>query len=417
MSSHSLSSADSAVRASNATHAGGADSASSTLWAAFSTDEMRAEADEFRGYVARWVDERLIPQAQADDERGEFSHELFRELGELGYYGVMYPESIGGSGLKYPYTCFTVLCDELARGSLGFAAGVCMHGSTATHTIFQWGSEALHEKYLKPALRGEKVGAFAITEPNSGSDVASLRTKATRVDGGYVLNGTKIFTSNGTVADFITVVATVDPSKGLKGLDLFLVDTATPGFSVGRRLEKFCAHSSDTAELVFENVFVPDECHLNDGAAGGFLNAYKALTVDRIFTAALALGNGRAAYGAALKYAGERSQFGQPIGKFQAVQFKLVDMLAKLEQARLYTYHAAALADRGLPITTEAALSKVMAGESCHEVCQMAMSIFGGYGLMSEFPVQRFLRDSFFPLVGGGTSDIMRMIVARQLGF
>jgi alkylation response protein AidB-like acyl-CoA dehydrogenase len=374
------------------------------------------EAEEFRTYVARWVDERLVPQAEAIDHAGEFPRELFRELGELGYFGAMYPESAGGSGLQHPYTCFTVLCEELARGSMGFAAGVCMQGSTATHTIFQWGSPGLHAKYLGPALRGEKIGAFAITEPNAGSDAASLRTKAVRTDGGWILNGTKIFTTNGTVADFITVVATTEPGKGAKALDLFVVDTTTPGFSVGRKLDKFSIHCSDTAELVFENVFVPDDHRLNSGSGSGFLNAYKSLTVDRIFTAALALGTGRAAYDAALLYAKERSQFGQPIGKFQAVQFKLVDMLAKLEQARLYTYHAAALADADRPITTEAALAKIVAGDGCNEVCQMAMSIFGGYGLMNEYPVQRFLRDSYFPMVGGGTSDIMRLVVARQLG-
>jgi len=374
------------------------------------------EAEEFRTYVARWVDERLICQAEAIDHAGEFPRELFRELGELGYFGAMYPESAGSSGLQYPYTCFTVLCEELARGSMGFAAGVCMQGSTATHTIFQWGSPELHAKYLGPALRGEKIGAFAITEPNAGSDAASLRTKAVKTDGGWVLNGTKIFTTNGTVADFITVVATTEPGKGAKALDLFVVDTTTPGFSVGRKLDKFSIHCSDTAELVFENVFVPDDHRLDSGSGSGFLNAYKSLTVDRIFTAALALGTGRAAYDAALLYAKERSQFGQPIGKFQAVQFKLVDMLAKLEQARLYTYHAAALADADRPITTEAALAKIVAGDGCNEVCQMAMSIFGGYGLMNEYPVQRFLRDSYFPMVGGGTSDIMRLVVARQLG-
>jgi len=383
----------------------------------FSRDELEAEAREFRQYIARWVDERLVPQAQALDESNAFSHELFRELGELGYYGVMYPESVGGSGLKYPYTCFTILCEELARGSMGFAAGVCMQGSTATHTVYQWGHESLHEKYLLPALRGEKVAAFAITEPNAGSDAASLKTRATRVDGGYMLNGTKIFTSNGTVADFITVVATTDPSRGTKGLELFLVDTQSPGFSVGRKLDKVSVRSSDTAELVFENVFVPDECHLNKGAGSGFLNAYKSLTVDRIFTAALALGGGQAAYDAALRYAREREQFGQPIGKFQAVQFRLVDMLAKLEQARLYTYHAAALADQNVSITTEAAVAKIVAAEGCHEVCEMAMSVYGGYGLMNEFPAQRYLRDSFFPMIGGGTGDIMRLVVARQLGF
>jgi alkylation response protein AidB-like acyl-CoA dehydrogenase len=380
-------------------------------------DDLYSESEEFRSHVARWVDERLAPQAEALDRAGTFPMDLFRELGSLGYYGAMYPESAGGSGLKYPYTCFTVLCEELARGSMGFAAGVCMQGSTATHTIFQWGSPSLHQKYLQPALLGEKIGAFAITEPNSGSDAASLRTRAAKVDGGWLLNGTKIFTTNGTVADFITVVATTDPAKGAKALDLFVVDTKTPGFSVGRRLDKFSIHCSDTAELVFENVLVPDDHRLDSGKGSGFLNAYKSLTVDRIFTAALALGTGKAAYDAALTYARERSQFGQPIGKFQAVQFKLVDMLAKLEQARLYTYHAAALADADRPITTEAALAKIVAGDGCNEVCQMALSIFGGYGLMNEYPVQRFLRDSYFPMVGGGTSDIMRLVVARQLGF
>ena len=379
-------------------------------------NHLHPDVVEFRTHLARWVDERLIPQAERLDEQHEFSFELFRELGELGYFGVMYPEAAGGIGLAFPYTCYTILCEELARGSMGFAAAVCMQGSTATHTIHEWGNEMLKERYLRPALRGEKIGAFAITEPNAGSDAASLRTRAVKVDGGYLINGSKIFTSNGTVADFITLVATVDPSRGAKGLELFVVDTRSTGFNIGRKLDKFSVRCSDTAELSFVDMFVPDDHCLGDGAGGGFRKAYQSLTVDRIFTAALALGTGRAAYDAALRYAGERSQFGQPIGKFQAVQFKLVDMLAKLEQARLYTYHASALADQGAPITTEAALAKIIAGDGCNEVCQKALSIFGGYGLMNEYPVQRFLRDSYFPMVGGGTSDIMRGIVARQIG-
>jgi alkylation response protein AidB-like acyl-CoA dehydrogenase len=375
------------------------------------------DAQEFRSHIARWVDERLAPQAEALDRKGEFPHELFRELAALGYLGALYPESIGGSGLANPYTSFAVLCEELSRGSMGFAAGVCMQGSTATYTLYKWGSKALHERFLLPALRGEKIAAFAITEPNAGSDAASLRTRASKVEGGYLLNGTKIFTTHGTVADFITVVATSDPARGLQGLDLYVVDTKTKGFSVGRKLEKFAIHCSDTAELAFDDVFVPAECRLGGGEGGGFLNAYKSLTVDRVFTAALAVGNAQAAYDAALRYAKERVQFGQPIGKFQAVQFKLVDMLAILEQARLYTYYVAGRADRGEPIVTEAALAKLAAADGCNEVCQKALGIFGGYGLMNEYPVQRFLRDSYFPIVGGGTSDIMRLIVARQLGF
>jgi alkylation response protein AidB-like acyl-CoA dehydrogenase len=379
-------------------------------------NHLHDDVTQFRHHLARWVDERLIPQAEHLDEHSEFSFGLFRELGDLGYFGIMYPEESGGTGMPFPYTCFTILCEELARGSMGFAAAVCMQGSTATHTIHEWGSDTLKEQYFLPAMRGEKIGAFAITEPNAGSDAGSLKTRAVKVEGGYRINGSKIFTSNGTVADFITVVATTDPSRGSKGLELFIVDTASEGFSIGRKLDKFSVRCSDTAELAFTDVFVPDAHCMGDGRGGGFLKAYKSLTIDRIFTAALALGNARAAYDAALKYAGERSQFGQPIGKFQAVQFKLVDMLARLEQARLYTYHASALADSGAPITTEAALAKIVAGDGCNEVCQKALSIFGGYGLMNEYPVQRFLRDSYFPMVGGGTSDIMRMIVARQIG-
>jgi alkylation response protein AidB-like acyl-CoA dehydrogenase len=370
---------------------------------------------EFQRHIARWVDERLVPQADALDRSGAFPRELFRELGSLGYYGVMYPEAYGGSGLAKPYLSFTILCEELARGSMGFAAIVGMHASAATHTIHAWGTEALRQRYLVPAIRGDMVGAFAITEPNAGSDAASIKTRAVKTAGGWRLNGTKIFTSNGPFADFITVAATTDPEKKARGITLFLVDTRTPGFSVSRQLEKFTTHCHPTSEIVLHDVLVPDECRLA-GEDGGGLNAYKALTIDRIFTAALAIGTGRAAYEAALKYAKERVQFGQPIGRFQAVQFKLVDMLAQLEQARLYTYYAASLADQGQPITLEAALSKIIAADGCNELCQKALNIFGGYGLMNEFPVQRYLRDSYFPMIGGGTSDIMRLVVARQLG-
>ena len=374
-------------------------------------DDLR----QFRDAIARWVDERLAPRASAIDQADVFPQKLFRELGALGFFGVLYPETYGGSGISRRYLAYTILCEELSRGHMGFASIVCMHASTATHTIATWGSEALRQRYLVPAIRGELIGAFSITEPNAGSDAAAIRTRATRCDGGWRLNGTKMFASNAMIANFVSVAATIDPQLGSKGIKLFLVDVETKGFSVSRKLEKFNIHGADTAELVLSDVFVPDECLL-EGDQGGFQNAYRALTVDRIFTAALAIGNGRAAYDAALAYAKERVQFGQPIGKFQAVQFKLVDMLAKLEQARLTTYRAAMLADQGASITTEAALAKLVASENCNKVCQDAFSIFGGYALMREFPAQRFLRDSFFPMVGGGTCDIMRLIVSRQIG-
>ncbi len=369
---------------------------------------------EFRSHIARWVDERLIPVAEELDRANQFPRALFRELGELGYYGVHYPEEYGGSGVESPNVYYTILIEELSRGSMGLSTIVCMHASTATQTIYKWGSEELKQKYLVPAIRGEKLGAFAITEPNSGSDAASIRTRAVRTDEGYLLNGTKMFISNATVADFITVVAKTGPDKGLKGMSLFLVDTSTPGFSVARKLDKFTTHGADTAEIVLEDVKVPLEYRLGDENSG-FLNAYLSLTTDRIFTAAQALGIGRAAYEAALKYSREREQFGQPICKFQAVQFKLVDMLATLEQAQLYVYTTAAMADRGCSITREAAMAKIVAADGANLICQKALNIFGGYGLMNEYPVQRHLRDSYFPMIGGGTSDIMRIIAARQL--
>jgi alkylation response protein AidB-like acyl-CoA dehydrogenase len=374
-----------------------------------------ADQDEFRSHIARWVDHRLVPSAEQIDVNGEFPSELFKELGELGYFGIHYPEAYGGSELDQPNVYYTILIEELSRGSMGLSSVVCMHAATATHTVFKWGSEALKREYLVPAIEGKKLAAFALTEPNSGSDAASIKTRAERIKDGYLLNGTKTFISNGGCADFVTVAAKTDTSKGLKGISLFLVDTKTPGFAVGRNLSKFTTHGAPTAELVLTDVKVPVDRRLGDENTG-FINAYLTLTTDRIFTAAQALGVGRAAYEAALKYAQEREQFGKPICKFQAVQFKLVDMLAILEQAQLYVYRVAEKADLGEDITREAAMAKIIAGDGANLVCQRALNIFGGYGLMNEFPVQRFLRDSYFPMIGGGTSDIMRIVAARQMG-
>lgn len=251
---------------------------------------LDAEQVEFRDHLRRWVDQRLKPRAEELDRTGEFARGLFEELGSLGYFGIMYPERYGGLGLKAPHTYFTILCDELAAASMGFAATVCMHGSTATHTVYKWGGERLRQKYLVPAIQGKKIGAFAITEPEAGSDAAAIRTRATKVEGGYRLNGTKMFTSNAIVADFISVAATTDPAKGARGINLFLMDTKAPGFKTGRRLEKFTTHCSDAAELVIDDVFIPDECHLSSGSEQG-MKAYESLTVDRIYGRARA-GNG-----------------------------------------------------------------------------------------------------------------------------
>lgn len=377
--------------------------------------EFTEEQKEFRRQIARFVDERVAPQAERYDQSGEFPREIIEELGELGYLGIKYPEEYGGAGLDQPHIYHTIFCEELARGSLGIAAGIAMHTSTATYGVNKWGTEALKQQYLVPALQGKMIAAFGLTEPNAGSDAAAIRTKAERDGDHYVLNGTKIFTTNGTVADFITIAARTTPGKGFKGISLFLLDTKTPGFSVGRKLEKFTIHCSDTAELALDNVRVPAECLLGEEDMG-LINIAQSLVDDRVMTAGLSIGVARAAYEGALRYAQEREQFGKSISTFQAVRFRLVDMLARLKTAELYSYYAAWRADRGDKIVQEAALAKLVASEAANYICRQALTIYGGYGLMMEYPAQRFLRDSFFPLVGGGTSDIMKVVISKEMG-
>jgi alkylation response protein AidB-like acyl-CoA dehydrogenase len=377
--------------------------------------EFTEEQTEFRRQIARFVDEKVTPQAERYDQSGEFPREILEELGELGYLGIKYPEQYGGAGLDQPHVYHTIFSEELARGSLGIAAGIAMHTSTATYGVNKWGTEALKQKYLVPALQGKMIAAFGLTEPNAGSDAAAIRTKAERDGNHYVLNGTKIFTTNGTVADFITIAARTTPGKGFKGISLFLLDTKTPGFSVGRKLEKFTIHCSDTAELVLDNVRLPAEYLLGEEDMG-LINIAQSLVDDRVMTAGLAVGVAKAAYEGALKYAQEREQFGRSISTFQAVRFRLVDMLARLKTAELYSYYAAWKADRGEKVVQEAAMAKLVASEAANYICRQALTIYGGYGLMMEYPAQRFLRDSFFPLVGGGTSDIMRVVISKEMG-
>ncbi|KMY66018.1 hypothetical protein AAU61_18800 [Desulfocarbo indianensis] len=377
--------------------------------------EFNDDQKEFRNHLSRFVDERVAPQAEALDESGDFPRQIMEELGELGYLGIKYPEEYGGAGLDEPHIYHAIFCEELARGSLGVGSALAMHTSTATFGLYKWGSEELKQRYLIPALQGKMVAAFGLTEPNAGSDAASIRTKAVRDGDDYVINGTKIFISNGTQANFVTIAARTAPGKGFDGISLLLVDTSTPGFSVGRRLEKFSNHCSDTAELALEDVRVPAANLLGEENMG-LINLAQSLNDDRMMTAALSLGLSRAAFDASLRYSQEREQFGRPICKFQAVRFRLVDMLTRLESARLYTYYAASLADQGKDITKEAAMAKLMASEAANYICRMATQVHGGYGLMMEFPVQRFLRDSFFPLVAGGTTDIMKVIISKSLG-
>ena len=374
---------------------------------------LTPEQEEFRKIVARFVDAEVVPEAQAIDERGEFPAKLFRRLGELGYLGLRYPETYGGAGADM--TTYCLFAEELARGSLSLAAAAAMQSLMGTYFIFKYGSDDLRRRYLVPALRGELVATFALTEPNAGSDVANITTRAERRGDGWVLRGGKTWVTNAPVADVLTVAAKTSGERGMKSIALFLLDRRTMrGISLGKKLEKMSVRASETGEIVLEDVEVPAE-HLLGGETGGVEKIGGILSEIRVMTAALSVGLARAAHAAALAYARERQAFGKAIVEHQAISFKLADMLTSMHAATLMTYQAAAQLDAGRAITREAAMTKLVASEMAVRVTDEAARIFASYGLAMEYPVQRYFRDARFLLPGGGTSEILRVIIGRDL--
>ncbi len=372
-----------------------------------------AEQEGFRRAVARFVDAEVAPAAEGLDERAEFPAKLFKRLGELGYLGLRYPEAYGGADADMVTYC--LFAEELARGSLSVAAAAAMQSLMGTHFIYKYGSEALRRKYLVPALRGELVATFALTEPNAGSDVANITTRAERRGDRWVLRGGKTWVTNAPVADVLTVAAKTSAERGMKNIALFLLDRATMrGIALGKKIEKMSVRASETGEILLEDVEVPAE-HLLGGEGGGVEKIGGILSEIRVMTAAISVGLARAAYGAALAYARERQAFGKPIVEHQAIAFKLADMLTELHAATLLTYQAAARLDAGLPLTREAAMAKLVASEMAVRVTDEAARIFASYGLAMEYPVQRYFRDARFLLPGGGTSEILRLVIGRDL--
>ena len=367
----------------------------------------------FRDALSAFVDREIAPVADALDEKESFPRELFQRLAELGYLGVRFPAEYGGSGGDN--MMYTLLCEELARGWLSLAACVAAQTSLGTMPILRNGSEDQKRQYLPAAVRRERIAALAVSEPGAGSDVASLQTSAVRDGDHYVLNGSKTFTTNSPVADFLVVAAKTDPNAGMKGISLFVVEDGTPGFIKGRKLKKLGTWASETGELFFEDCRVPADALLGEEGRG-FTNLMQTLIEGRVMTASLAVGVARAALDAALAYAKERVQFGQPIGKFQGMQFRLANMAAELEAARHLVYHAAHLSDRDHRFNKEASMAKLFATEAANRIASEASIVSGGYGYMMEYPVQRYFRDVRFLLYGEGTSDIQRIIVARELG-
>ncbi|MBI4589411.1 MAG: acyl-CoA dehydrogenase family protein [Candidatus Rokubacteria bacterium] len=374
---------------------------------------LSEEQELFRRSVAKFVDAEIIPVADEIDTRAEFPLPLFRRIGELGYFGLRYPEQYGGSAADMVTYC--LWAEELARGSMSLAAAACMQSLMGTHFVFKYGNEEQRQNYLAPAVRGEKIGTFALTEPNAGSDLGNITTSADKHGDHYVLKGTKTWVTSAPVADFLTVAAKTSPERGMKNIALFLVDRHTmPGVTLGKKIEKMGVRASDTGEINLENVRVP-AANLLGGEAGGIEKVGGILSEIRVMTAALSLGLARAAYALALTYSRERVAFGKPIGEHQAIAFKLADMLTALHGARLMTYHAAWCLDQGLGVTREAAMAKLFASEMANRVADEASRIFASYGFAMEYPIQRHFRDARFLLLGGGTSEILRVIISRDL--
>jgi alkylation response protein AidB-like acyl-CoA dehydrogenase len=370
------------------------------------TDEQRAIRDSF----ARFADERIAPRAAALDEAHAFPRELFGELAGLGFFAMRYPEDVGGSGTGLTEFCLAL--EEIARGSLSLAGCAAMQSLMGTKFLHMLGSADVIERLFKPALLGEKIGAICMTEPNAGSDLGGIATTAKRVDGGYRLNGQKIWVTSAPVADFFTVFAR---SGEEKKLTIFLVERSFEGLAIGRQIDKMGVWALPTSELALNDCFVPDSHRLSREEGDGEGHLRKTLAEIRIITGAMANGVARAALDAAVRYAGERKQFGKPINRYQAIQLKLAEMATELEAASHFVYRAAWLRDAGKPHHKEAAMAKLFASETAAKVCDQAARVLASYGYAMEYPVQRYLRDVRFTLIGGGTSEILKLIIAKEL--
>ncbi len=374
------------------------------------TEEHAALRESIRSFV-----EREIRPHVADWERAEeFPRELYTRMGELGFLGLKYPEEYGGQGGDYVHD--TVLTEEMARcGSGGVSAGIGAHVAIATPPIFKFGTEEQRQRWLVPAIRGEKVGALAITEPGTGSDVAGIRTFARREDGEYVVNGSKIFITNGVRADIYVTAVKTDAEGGHHGLSFLVLEKGMEGFTVSRKLEKLGWHASDTGELSFQDVRVPLENLLGEENKG-FYQIMSNFQWERLSMALGAAAGMAATFERTLAYAKERQAFGRPIGSFQAIRHKLAEMATKVEAARDLSYHALRLFVSGQDCLDEVTHAKLFACDAAVEVADDAVQIHGGYGYMREYDVERALRDARLGPIGGGTREIMKEIVGRRLG-
>jgi alkylation response protein AidB-like acyl-CoA dehydrogenase len=367
---------------------------------------------QLRDALREFAAQRLAPFAAAWDRDATFPRAALKELAALGTFGIAVPEAYGGAGMDY--RALAVALEEIAAGDGATSTIISVNNCPVCSILMAWASEEQKQKYLVPLARGEMLGAFCLTEPHVGSEASGLRTSAVRDGDHWVLNGVKQFITSGSNADVAIVMAVTDKAAGKRGISAFVVETRTPGYVVARIEEKLGQHASDTAQIVFDNCRVPAASLVGDEGAG-YRIALSGLEGGRIGIAAQSVGMARAAYEAALKYARERVAFGVPIFDHQAVQFRLADMATQLEAARQLIHHAAQLKDAGQPCLKQAAMAKLFASEMAERVCSDAIQIFGGYGYVSDFPVERIYRDVRVCQIYEGTSDIQRILIARAL--
>jgi hypothetical protein len=376
--------------------------------------ELSEEQKLVRRTAREFAEAEIAPVSARYDEAEEFPAALIPKLGELGFMGALFPAEYGGAGLDY--VSYALVVEELSRvdGSIGIT--MWAHNSLCTNHIYSCGTEAQRQKYLPPLCRGEVLGAWGLTEPGSGSDAAAMKTTAVDTGDGWVLDGSKAFITNGSVAGTAVVLArTASGSEaGSRGISAFILERGMPGFRAGQRYKKLGLHASDTAELIFEGARVPRE-NLLGGKGRGFQDTKKVLEGGRIAMAAMGVGLAQGALDQAVKYARERQAFGRPIGEFQAIQAMLADLATEIQAARLLTLRAAYGKDRGQPVMHEASMAKVFASEVGMKCATKAVQIHGGYGYTREFPVERIFRDVKLCEIGEGTSEVQRMVIARHL--
>jgi len=373
---------------------------------------LTEEQELLRRSVREFADIEMRPHIMEWDDAQHFPIELMPRLAALGLLGIQFPEAYGGAGMSAVDYCICI--EELARVDPSVALSVAAHNGLCSAHIGLFGTEAQKQKYLVPLARGEKIGAWGLTESTSGSDAAGMRTTAVRAGSCWVLNGSKTFTTHGRVGDIMVAMAVTDRAGGSKGISAFILEKGTPGLAPGKKENKLGMRASDTSEVIFEDCRIPDDQLLGE-AGQGFVNTMQVLDAGRIGIAALSVGLAQGAYEAALQYAKERRAFGKTISSFQAIQWKLADNATRIEAARLLTYRAAYLKDQGRRMTLESAMAKLYASEMAVKAADDCVQIHGGYGFVKDYPAEKFFRDVKLTTIGEGTSEIQRLVIARRL--